>query len=177
MTQITGKRDAGKSTQVYILVKEPNKISILEGQSGLSVSHTNAIEEVAAFKKSAEADGGVSYIESQDGKRSITFSVTTGRLKSPAEREIQDGLLTALEEREDTTTTIFIGNVAPTTLFFTGNQYDVLVASISNDFPSDATVTGSIEFTHKGTVKPIKHSGDKTLADIVLAMFPVDPAV
>lgn len=169
----TGKRDLGKSTQVYILVKTPNSIGILEGQSGLSVNYTNAIEEVASFKKMGEAEvAGASYVESQDGKRSIAISVTTGRLKSADERQIQEGLLNTLEQQEDTTTTIFVGDVSPTNAMFTGKEYEVLIASISNDFPSDSQVTGSIEFTNKGTVKPIAHDGTKTLAAIVLEKFP-----
>lgn len=167
------KRELGKSTQVYILVRgAENKFSILEGQTGLSVNHSNAIEEVSAFKVMGEAAAtGASYVESVDGKRQIAISVTTGRPDDPTQRVVQGELLTTLRSKEDTTTIILVGEVAPTTAFFTGTEYEVLVANISNEYPSDSAVTGSMEFTNKGTTKPIAHDGSEVFADIVTAII------
>lgn len=171
------KRKQGQEVQAYILVESsPGKIDIIHGQSGMSENFTNNTQEVSGLKEAGVSeDVNVAYVTRSDGTRDATWSIQTVALAGEAEAATQKALLEKLKNKKDTTTILFIGDTEPPTgedkdvggMMFTGTQYTVLVASVSNDYPYGADITGTIELQHKGTVKPIEHDGSKTFAEIL----------
>lgn len=173
------KRKQGQGVQAYIVIEaSPKTIDIIRGQSGMSENFTNNIQEVTGLKEPGVAtDEQVAYVQRSDGTRDITWSIQTVALENAAEAATQKALLEKLKTKKDTTTILFIGNTLPpetgkevSGMNFIGTQYTVLVGSVSNDYPYGADITGTIELSHKGSVKPIEHDGTETFSEILAAL-------
>lgn len=175
------KRKQGQSVQAYIVVESSSKkIDIIYGQSGMSENFTNNLQEVTGLKEpGVEEDNQVAYVQRSDGTRDATWSIQTVALENKAEADTQQELLTKLKTKKDTTTTLFIGNTLPpeegegvSAMKFIGTQYTVLIGSVSNDYPYGSDITGTIELSNKGSVKPVEHTGDQTFAEILAGLTP-----
>lgn len=143
-----------KGEDTAVLVKEQSGGAIIEGQSNLSESWSNALQEVTALKTIGYSPGGnVGYVARVDGLRDFnaTISFTYG---NATEAPVQKKILDKIKTSQDTTTRIFIGTVsyedAQSEGKFTGFAIDVLIASLSVNSPNPGEKAGDMQVNGKG---------------------------
>lgn len=162
----TQERAKGKDYKLwFLLTSDGDKPSFLEGQTSHNVNFDNATQTVASLKNESPTSGGdeVLYQARIDGIRDLTGAANFPRLKKATEATTQKALIDRIKYAANTTVTMFCGSTeaveqtpeggsVTTVIEFTGFKTDVLIKSVSEDYPNDNEVSASLNYENKGGV-------------------------